>query len=68
MIDMRDNTIKITNKQTETDLWYIQKLFDHKSSKTTEFYTHVSNKSLSSITSPLDNLNKGVNIGDKRHP
>jgi site-specific recombinase XerD len=31
-------------------------LFGYKSSKTTEIYTHVSNKELSKIKSPLDNL------------
>ena len=33
-----------------------QKLLGHKSSKTTEIYTHVINKDLSPIQSPLDSL------------
>ncbi len=36
------------------DLRYIQQLLGHGSSKTTELYTYVSNKSLAKIKSPLD--------------
>ena len=39
-----------------TDLRYIQELLGHKSSKTTEIYTHVTEKSLSRIRSPFDDL------------
>lgn len=43
------------------DIRYIQTILGHGSSKTTEIYTHVSNRSLSKIKSPLDNiLNKKV--------
>lgn len=39
-----------------TDLRYIQEILGHKSSKTTEIYTHVSNKNISNINSPADDL------------
>ncbi|MGM0500663.1 MAG: site-specific tyrosine recombinase/integron integrase [Bacillota bacterium] len=38
------------------DLRYIQNLLGHKSSTTTEIYTHVSNKNLIEITNPFDAL------------
>jgi integrase/recombinase XerD len=39
-----------------TDLRYIQEILGHKSSKTTEIYTHVSTRSIQNITSPFDDL------------
>ena len=39
-----------------TDLRYIQEILGHKSSKTTEVYTHVSTKSIQKIISPFDTL------------
>jgi len=44
--------------ESGVDLRYIQELLGHKSSKTTEIYTHVSNKDLSRIQSPLDLIMK----------
>lgn len=49
------------------DLRYIQKLLGHKSSKTTELYTHVTNKDLVNIKSPLDIIMGTIdNLGNEK--
>ncbi len=42
--------------ESGTDIRHIQKLLGHSDLKTTEIYTYVSNRDLSKIKSPLDNL------------
>jgi integrase/recombinase XerD len=45
-----------------TDLRFIQELLGHSSSKTTEIYTHVTQKNISNIQSPLDKLSASRNF------
>jgi integrase/recombinase XerD len=42
--------------ESGTDLRYIQELLGHKSSRTTEIYTHLTTKSIQNIRSPFDDL------------
>lgn len=42
--------------ESGTDLRYIQEILGHKSSKTTEIYTHVTNQSIMQIKTPFDDL------------
>jgi len=42
--------------ESGTDLRYIQELFGHSSSRTTEIYTHVSTRNLQQIRSPFDDF------------
>ena len=42
--------------ESGTPLRYIQELLGHQSIKTTEIYTHITDKGLNNVKSPLDNL------------
>lgn len=44
-----------------TDIRYIQELLGHKNPKTTQIYTHVTDKRLSNIKSPLDKMDMKIN-------
>ncbi len=46
-------------------LRYVQELLGHKSSQTTEIYTHVSNKDLRKIKSPLEDIAHRGDDGSK---
>lgn len=46
------------------DLRYIQTFLGHKSSTTTEIYTHVSKRSLANIKSPLDQITEHKQFND----
>ena len=61
------DTLRQYYKEYKPKKWFIQELLGHKSSKTTEIYTHVSNKFLGSITSPLDNLKEDVILKNNYH-
>jgi site-specific recombinase XerD len=50
---------KMIRVESGVDLRYIQELLGHKSSKTTEIYTHVAMKDLRKIKSPLDLMGEG---------
>jgi site-specific recombinase XerD len=40
------------------DLRYIQKILGHKSTKTTEIYTHITGIGLSKIKNPIEEINE----------
>ena len=43
-------------RSEEVDIRYVQELFWHKSSRTTEIYTHVSRRNLIAVRSPIDDM------------
>jgi len=51
-----------------TNLRYIQEILGHKSSKTTEIYTHVSKRDLGKTISPLDKMGEVGSIKKSEHP
>jgi len=55
---LKEKTYAIHLLKNGIDLRYIQELFGHKNSKTTEIYTHVSSKDFMRIRNPLDQILK----------
>jgi site-specific recombinase XerD len=53
---LKEQTCAIYLLENGMDLRYIQELPGHKSSKTTEIYTHVSSKDFMRIQNPLDQI------------
>jgi len=51
---IKEKTCAIYLLENGIDLRYIQELLGHKSSKTTEIYTHLSSKDFMRIRNPLD--------------
>jgi len=47
----------LPDSEADIDLRHIQEILGHKSSNITEIYTHVSNRDIRKVKSPLDNLN-----------
>lgn len=52
--------------KSRTDLRYIQELLGPKSSKTSEIYIHVSERSFGHVHSPLDTFQKKSNQDNKK--
>ncbi len=53
--------------ESGVDLRYIQELLGHKSSKTTEIYTHVSDLNMRNINNPLDNIFQKRDKANTKH-
>ena len=53
---LKDKTCAMYLLENGIGLRYIQELFGHKNSKTTEIYTHVSSKDFMRIRNPLDQM------------
>jgi hypothetical protein len=53
-----DSESAIHFHEASTDIRIIQELLGHSSSKTTERYTHVSNRTIQRVQSPLDTMMK----------
>ena len=52
--------------ESGTDIRYIQELLGHSSPDTTAIYTHVTQKSLQNIKSPLDDIMKDIKLNNNK--